>query len=344
MGYTVYRMFMQQKSDRPVETCLKIGHGFMENDRIAVEFDRYTGDVCRITDKEQKKVILDRPCRALLLDESTCDTWAHDKVYLGDEIAQFKNADFAVVEQGGVQVTLRTTAYCGENRLQREFTLIPGSKQLTVKAMVDMQDTLRTFKLAFPIDGDAVTAQIPYGSVTRRGETGEEPCGAWIAGGALGVANNGQYGYDYKQGEMRLTVLRTAAYLDHSTVRDAYSTYMDLGETEFSYTLFPYESVANAEQVAAQLNAAPVALKGTFHNGSLPETFRGIKVEGAAVSAVKQGEDGGVVVRLFETDGKEQTVSLQLFGKELQTKIRPHQLKTLNGSGEELDLMEWALR
>jgi hypothetical protein len=59
---------------------------------------------------------------------------------------------------------------------------------------------------------------------------------------------------------------------------------------------------------------------------------------------VKQGEDGGVVVRLFETEGKEQTVSLQLFGKELQTKIRPHQLKTLNGSGEELDLMEWALR
>ena len=174
MGYTVYRMFMQQKSDQPVETCLKIGHGFMENDRVAVEFDRYTGDVCRIYDKEQKKVILDRPCRALLLDESTCDTWAHDKVYLGDEIAQFKNADFAVVEQGGVQVTLRTTAYCGENRLQREFTLIPGSKQLTVKATVDMQDTLRTFKLAFPIHSDAVKAQIPYGTVTRQGETGQD--------------------------------------------------------------------------------------------------------------------------------------------------------------------------
>ena len=260
------------------------------------------------------------------------------------EIAWFKNADFSIVERGGVQVTLRTTAYCGENKLQREFTLIPGSKQLRVQAKVEMRDTLRTFKLAFPITGDSVVAQIPYGSVTRSGETGEEPCGSWIAGGYLGVANNGQYGYDYKQGEMRLTVLRTAAYLDHSTVRDAYSTYMDLGRTDFSYTLFPFDTAGGAEQVAAELNCPPILLKGTFHNGKLPEYFGGVTVEGAAVSAVKQGEDGGIVVRLFETDGAEREVQLTLFGKRLQTKLRPHQLKTLNGSGEELDLMEWALR
>ncbi|MBQ8894313.1 MAG: alpha-mannosidase [Clostridia bacterium] len=344
LGYAVYRMFMQQPSRLTPGFCLKIDRKTMENDVISVEFDAYTGDICKIFDKKANKTIMDRPCRAILLDESTCDTWAHDRVYLGPEVAWFKNADLAVADKGDVQVTLCTTAYCGENVLKREYTLIPGSKEIRVKAKVEMREPLRTFKLAFPIEGDEVTAQIPYGSIKRKGETGEEPCGSWIAGGGVGVANNGQYGYDYRDGEMRLTVLRTAAYLDHSTVRDAYSVYMDMGTTEFEYTVFPFEGAGKAEETAARLNCPPVIIKGSFHNGRLPEVYGGIKGEGAAISAIKEGEDGGTVIRVFEPDGEEREVSVELFGKELKTKLRPHQLKTLHESGEELNLIEWALR
>lgn len=342
MGYSVYRLFLEQKSELKNERIMEIGRTSMENDKISVEFDERTGDICRIYDKESKKTVADRPCRAILLDESTCDTWAHDRVSLGEEVSDFKNADFLIMEDGEVQVTLRTTAYSGDNVLRRDFTLIPGSREISVKAKVDMRTPLRSLKITFPVSSENITAQIPYGTITRKGETGEEICGNFIASENIAVANNGQYAYDYYKGELRLTILRTAAYLDHSKVRDIYSTYMDLGETEFEYSLFPFESITDAERTAAKLNSPLVVLKGTFHNGSLPEKMCGIEITGSAsVTAIKKGEDGGTVVRMCELEGKEGEASVKLFGEEFKGFMKPHEIKTINDRGEQLDLIEW---
>jgi hypothetical protein len=143
---------------------------------------------------------------------------------------------------------------------------------------------------------------------------------------------------------MRMTVLRTAAYLDHCAIRNAYSTYMDIGTTAFSYVLFPYTSASKAEQIADVLNTPPLTLKGTFHDGNLPEVFEGIRASGAVISAIKGGEDGGTIIRLFEANGVEQTATIDLFDTSITVALRPHQLKTLNENGEERDMMEWAVK
>ena len=342
MGYSVYRLFLEKKSELKNERVMKIGRTSMENDKIIVEFDERTGDIKRVYDKESDKTVIDSSCRALLLDESTCDTWAHGRVSLGEEASDFKNADFLIMEDGEVQVTLRTTAYAGENILRRDFTIIPGSKEISVKAKVDMRTPLRSLKLAFPVTSDEIVAEIPYGTFTRKGETGEEFCGKFASSENIAIANNGLYGYDFYKGELRMTVLRTAAYLDHSKVRDIYSTYMDMGETEFEYSVFPTTSVTEAYKTAAKQNFPPVVLKGTFHGGALPEEMCGIETEGtAAVSAIKEGEDGGVVVRMCELEGTEGECSVKLFGEECKVYAKPHEIKTINNKGEELNLIEW---
>ena len=41
---------------------------------------------CRLYDKMTGRTVIDGECRALLLDESTLNTWGHDAVYLGKEV------------------------------------------------------------------------------------------------------------------------------------------------------------------------------------------------------------------------------------------------------------------
>ena len=343
MGYRVYRLFMEQKSALPQQSPMKIGRTYLENDLLRVEFDEQSGDISKIYDKEQCKFILTRPCRAIHLDESLCDTWAHDVVYLGPEIEQYKNADFMIIEEGAMRVTLRSTAYCGSSSLQRDFTLHLGEKRVNVSCKAGFYEKSKTLKLAFPMEGDLLTVQIPYGSHTRNGETGEEFCGAWITDSHLAIANDGKYGVDAYKGEMRLTILRGAAFADHCRVRSAFCNYMDQGEHPFSYTIAPFENISKAERQAAELNSPLRTIKGTFHKGNLSEKFDGISAlpENIMVSAIKEAEDGeGNILRLFEMEGKEAAATIKLFGKEYHAKLLPHALKTISSEGE-LNLLEW---
>ena len=40
---------------------MTVAETYLENDKIRVEFDKSTGDICRFYDKEQAKYIIDKP-------------------------------------------------------------------------------------------------------------------------------------------------------------------------------------------------------------------------------------------------------------------------------------------
>ncbi|MDY3303479.1 MAG: glycoside hydrolase family 38 C-terminal domain-containing protein [Clostridia bacterium] len=343
MGYRVYRLFAEKESDKTFtgELCAK--ENSLENSRVAVEFDETTGDIAKMYDKTSGNYIINKPCRAVLLDETDCDTWAHDKVQLGETVGQFGEPEFQVIEKGNVRATLRVVTKYGASTLTRDYTLIPGSNVLKVHAKVDFHEKHKTLKFTFPME-ESVTAKIPYGKITRYGETGEEPCGNWINSGNLYVANDSKYGYDTENGEMRLSVIRSAIYADHCGERDQFCEYMEQGESEFTYSVFYASSTADAEKVAAELNFAQRVVMGSFRSGKLPEKLSGLRVDNddVLVYAVKEKEDGDAnIVRICEMNGKEGSASLELFGKKIDANIKHNQLKTLTDDGRELNLIEW---
>lgn len=346
MGYAVYRLFTEKESCESFASELTVTERTLENNVIAVELDAVTGDICKLYDKMSGSFLIDKPCKAVLLDETACDTWAHDKMYLGPTVAEFTAQKFEVTEQGPVRASIRVTSSCSNSVIYRTYTVMAGSDQVKVHVKVDFHEKHRALKFTFPLTEETVVAKIPYGTVTRRGYTGEEPCGTWFASGNLCIANDCKYGYDTCDGEMRMTVLRSAIYADHFAKRDEFCEYMEQGIHEFSYSLFPHKGYSDSEKKAAELNFGLRRVLGSFRKGQLPEKLGCIEVdkENVIVSAVKRSEDGnGNILRAYEIGGEDTTASVRLFGKAVPMKLPHNSLKTYDDSGKELNAMEWEM-
>ena len=346
MGYRVYRLFTEKESGEVFASELTATETTLENSLLSLELDRTTGDICKLYDKKTGKFLIDQPCTAILLDESTCDTWAHDKKYLGEACGEFRATRFELTELGPVRVSIRVTSVCENSTIERTYTLTAGSDQVQVSAKIDFHEKHRTLKFTFPMAEETVTAQIPFGTVTRRGYTGEEPCQKWFASGNLCVANDCKYGYDTCDGQMRLTVLRSAIYADHFAQRDEHNVHMEQGIHEFTYSLYPACGNSENERKAAQLNYGLRRVMGSFHKGSLPESKGCIccDSENIIISAVKRGEDGAdTILRLYEIDGKDSLAQITLFDQIISISVPHNSLKTVDENGEELDAMEWEI-
>lgn len=345
-GYAVYRVFIDTAGSQNTEQAVYVTETTLENDRIRVEFDKTTGEICSFYCKDTGKYITDSSCKAVVLDETDCDTWAHDKISLGDAVGEFSAVEFSVVESGPVRGALKVVSRYNDCVMERIYSLVAGSDEVKVSAKVDFCEKHRTLKLAFPLTDESVLAKVPYGTVKRAGYTGEEPCGSWIASGDLCIANDGKYAYDTCDGYMRLTILRTSMYADHfgQEHRDDLCEYMDMGESRFCYTISPYRTVADSERRAAELNFGLRHISGSFHKGNLPEIMECAQIsdDNIMVTAIKKAEDSDdIVLRFCEMDGKEGTADIKLFAKNISLKYGHNQLKTVNMSGEELNSLEW---
>ena len=346
MGYRVYRLFTEKESTESFQSELQAAETTLENSLIYLELDKTTGDICKLVDKKNGKTLIGQPCKAILLDETACDTWAHDKKYLGEKCGEFTAVKFELTELGPVRASIRVTAMYENSSIQRTYTVTAGSDQVQVSARIDFREKHKTLKFTFPMAEETVTAQIPFGTVTRQGYTGEESCQKWFASGNLCVANDCKYGYDTCDGQMRLTVLRSAIYADHFAQRDEHNVHMEQGVHEFTYSLYPSVSSSANERKAAQLNVGLRRVMGSFHKGSLPETQGCVfcDCENVMISAIKQGEDGnGMVLRLYEIAGKDTAAQITMFDQKLSVSVPRNGLKTLDENGEEMNAMEWGI-
>ena len=343
MGYAVYRLFTEKKSEKTFEKVMNVTETSLENSKIRVEFDKFTGDICKFYDKEQDKYIIDKPCRAILLDDTDCDTWAHDKKVLGETVGMFDTPEFKVIEDGHVRCTIRITTHYNNSILQRDYIITPDSKEVRVKTKADFHEKHSVLKFTFPMTDEKVIAKIPYGSITRCGYTGEEPCGSWIASGDVCVANDSKYGYDTANGEMRMTMLRSAIYADHFGERDEFCEFMEQGISEFTYSVFPYETNADSEKKASELNFTLPHIMGSFHKGKLPEVMSCFECdnENIIVTAIKQSEDDNkTVIRAYEANGENADAKIKLFNKEIATEFSHNEVKTFKAL-EEVNMIEW---
>ena len=340
LGYAVYRLCPDCAGS--ADTTLAASERRLENEFLIAEFDAATGELVRLTDKRSGKTILGALCAAVLLDETACDTWAHNKASLGPDAAVFGEPEFALLERGPVRAVLRVTARCGASAVRRDYLLYAGDDALHVRMTVDFHEKHRALKLAFPVPGD-VRAAIPFGSIVRAPGGGEEPCGAWLAAGPLGFASDFGCGYDTSDGFVRPTVLRGAIYADHFGVRDEFCEYMEQGVSEFSYQLFPYTDAADAQRRARTMELPLVPYCDSFHGGELPQTYTALTGDtaSAVVTALKQAEDGdGTVIRFVEAEGRDANVCVRLFDEPLSFPIRHHEIKTIRPGVGETDLLE----
>ena len=127
-------------------------------------------------------------------------------------------------------------------------------------------------------------------------------------GYGVSLLNDCKYGHDVKDNVLRITLIKTATYPDHS---------QDQGEHHFTYSLYPHAGSMEKSDVQAlsyELNQPMTATEIWAQTGSLPERFSLVSVdrENVIPETVKLAEDGnGTIVRLYESTNSRTRVAVR---------------------------------
>ncbi len=305
-----------------------------ETGQYLLEFNS-EGEITRWLDKTADRELIRPGAKANELQ------FYHDKPLYWD--AWDIDPRFEEQRAGAVQLVKKELAALGKTadvlrfewKLNRssicqEIILYHHQKRVDFKTRVQWNEDHKLLKVAFPIDivSTKATFEIPFGAVERPTHNNTsweqaqyEVCGhrwADLSEGGYGVSllNDCKYGYDIKDGTIRLSLLRAPKWPDVSA---------DLGEHEFTYSLYPHEQDWRGAQVvrkAAELNhpaivvsipaAGDSALTG---QGALPHEQSMIPLESRSVmlDTMKAAELGdGTIFRFYESSGSRESVSIRL--------------------------------
>jgi len=219
----------------------------------------------------------------------------------------FDEFELAPVALGAAQFGTRVRVYAGLRRVDIRTTLVNQARGVRYRAL-------------FPttLAAAAATHEIPFGAIARPAGS-EFPAQNWIdcSDGEHGIAllNRGLPGNGVADGTMMLSLLRATSIVAYG-YGGGYEPGMssdsaqELGvEHVLEYSLVPHRGdwrQATVWRHGWELNRPLLAHATDAHRGPLPPRWGLLDVSAAhvVVSAVKPGEDGGIVLRLYEAAGQ----------------------------------------
>lgn len=275
-----------------------------------------------------------------------------------------------VVEDGPVRTVVEALFHYGDSAAVVTYGLPKSGAEVEVGLRVFWAEKDKALKLAVPsaLAGPAYWGQVVFGRDVLPAEEREVVAQQWTAlvsehdGLALTCINEGVYGSDMVNGEMRLTLLRAPAYAGHPVAgrpivqQDRFTPRHDQGERLFRLWLNAgpaAERMAAVEAEAAAHNQRPFALS-FFPSGDGAPPAAGVLLDDPNVQLVafKRAEDGnGFIIRLFEAVGAPRSVqcAIPARGVECEIALGAFEVKSLflaDGAGalEDVDLVERPLQ
>ena len=318
-------------------------------------------------------------------------SWTINKIVNEEDVTNVESVK--VIENGPVRACIETVKTWGKSRFIERTCIYQSYPRITYDMEVHWLETgtdstdspmLRAiFPLAIEnpkfysqvpfdvveravdgkIDGKEVSypfSQSTIYGVTPEKEDGQEvPAQKWVdlSDGTRGVAllNKTKYGHSYHNGELRLTLMRTAGAPD---------IYPNIGKFRISYALYPHSGDwrngvwMEGDDFNVPIYAAePPSLALVSEHSTRPEedSFISLDAPGVFLTGIKKAEDTEeMVVRLVEVEGVEKTLTLSLphhietarrlniielpldhgsepnvDGRRLSVTIKPHEILTL---------------
>lgn len=262
-----------------------------------------------------------------------------------------------VIEDGPVRVVVEAVFGYKNSFICQHYILPRQGTALEVQTRVLWGEKDRMLKLSVPTPMSAarLLGQTACG-VDELFNNGDEVVSQkWCAlvegeDRALTVINDGVYGADAQGGELRLSLLRSAAYSSHPihdrprVPQERYTTRIDQGERLYRFWLqggAAGERLAHIDREALAVNETPFALSFFPQGGGAaarPKAFVTLSGDEAVqLQALKLAEDGeDVIVRLFEPTGRARTATLAfpLSGLKEKVRLAPFEIKTLRLSAQ----------
>jgi alpha-mannosidase len=368
LGYRTYRILPREA--RETVTPIQANDNVLESDRFRLELDPASGCMVSLRDKRKGNEVFAGPAAKSVVFDDPSDTWGHNVFRFDRDAGTFQAQSLKLIEHGPVRSTLRVTSTYGDSLLVQDVSMYRELDIIEVRARVNWQELQKGLKLRFPVNVHFMRAtyDIPYGHIERFANGEEEPGGSWIdlSGTArdtgdlygLSILNDSKYSFDVNIRDIGMTVLRNPVYAHHIPAEPqpgGLYSYTDQGIQHFRYTLVPHEggwAEAGTVRRALELNAPPVALNATYHEGPLPQRASYVSVDhpNVVVSVMKRAEDGdATILRAYETSGNRAraTIHLSAWDRTIEAEFGPCEIKTFripDGESEsvvETNLLEW---
>jgi len=268
-----------------------------------------------------------------------------------------------IIARGPVRTSWESVRTYGRSRIVLQAFVYPSWPVVEYRLRVHWNEERRRLKLAVPLPFKSrqVLGEVLGGAAEFPADGEEYVHGRWLmAEGkirghpiALGIVDSGQPGFDFADGEIRLSVLRSAAYCHERgfelAARPA-RKFSDLGVHEIRLLIVsgdPDDVRRRLPMLADWMSSPPFALAHlpigtTAANGS----FLSLEPRNVRLLACKRSEDGdALVLRLREGAGLKIRARLEIAGvrgpKSLS--FRPYEIKTLrlerNGSLLSVDMI-----
>jgi alpha-mannosidase len=273
-----------------------------------------------------------------------------------------------MIEDGEVRSVIEAVFRYGHSFACMTYKLPKRGTEVQLTVTVNWNEKGRMLKLSIPtaLEDARYIGQTAYGVEALPSDGNETVSQKWSTvvspgpGRAFTCINDGVYGSDFKDGECRISLLRSPGYCGHPIpgkpimARDRFSTRIDLGERRYSFRLNAGAAVKRLEAVdreALVYNERPYVLSFFPEGrGRKPQPAIILEDEVVQLSALKEAENGkGYIIRLFEPTGTERTttVSVPVMGIREEIRLKGFEIKTLRldtGGAEarleEVDLTE----
>ena len=244
-------------------------------------------------------------------DVNTCyDAWELGSMYENLPVP-LEDHVTVTMQPGAYRAALEINRKIGDSALRQEIVLTADSPCIEFVTQIDWQERHKLLKVAFPVNAHAKEAihEIQFGYVKRPTHRSYqtdkdrfEVCNhrySALTDGAHGAAvlNDGKYGVNVADNEIRLTLLKSTMMPDQNA---------DRGMQQFTYAFYPFDGAfadSDVPQRAAEQNE-PVVFSG-IADGLGPIFLADEK--NILVETIKPADtmDNALLVRAYEAMGKQ---------------------------------------
>lgn len=330
-------------------TAEPLAQPVLENEFYRLEIDTNTGAITQITVKEGGWNALAGPANVVTMEEDKGDFWElYRPLDAGSRIAMTERHD--PPQQGPAVLSTERTAAPGTvttGPVFSEFTvrhpfsekgesatairLYQGVRRIDIRTTILNQDEAVRYRTLFPtsIEQGKNVQEIPFGAIERPDGI-EFPAQNWVdwSDGVHGVAllNRGLPGNNIAGGTFMLSLLRSTRIVAYG-YGGGYApgmtsdTGLELGkELAFDYALVPHAGdwqQAGVYRDGQAFNHPLLACPAAPHPGRLPKRWGPLSIspDNVILSTLKTGNDGKLVLRVYEGAGVATDAALSFTGK-----------------------------
>jgi alpha-mannosidase len=255
-----------------------------------------------------------------------------------------------IIEDGDVRTVVEAVFSYGDSFICQHYKLPKQGTEIEIELRVYWNEKDKMLKLLVPtlVKKPKYIGQVAYG-VSELPSNGDEAVSQkWCAvvsqkdDMAFTAINDSVYGSDCKDGELRITLLRSPAYSGHPIPerdilpQDRFMPRIDQGERIFRFWFNGGKTsdvMKHIDRDALGKNEKPFALSFfPCGQGEKPKPGPYLSDGTIQITAVKKSEKGNnLIVRLFEPTGKKRTTTLTIpaIGFKEKIQMKPFEIKTL---------------